>query len=160
MIFDRPSIEDASLARLYDYWHGKRHGRFAPSRVDIDPAQLKFILPFLYLIDVVGGPAPRFRFRLAGTGIVKEYGAEITGKFADEIDLNEHQTAFVAEYNRVVGDGKPASSRGNYTKSNGRRLTYEHLILPLSTNGQTVDKLFAAAITKVQRPEAPRPILR
>jgi hypothetical protein len=147
MIIDRPSIEDPSLGRLYDYWHGKRHGRFAPSRVDIDPAQLKFILPFIYLIDVVGSPL-RFRFRLAGTGIVKEYGAEITGKFADEIDLNEHQAGFVAEYNRVVGHGKPTSSRGNYTKRNGRRLTYEHLTLPLSTNGERVDILLAAAVTK------------
>jgi len=147
MIIDRPSIEDSSLGRLYDYWHGKRRGRFAPSRVDIDPAQLKFILPFIYLIDVVGSPA-RFRFRLVGTGIVKEYGAEITGKFADEIDLNEHQTAFVVAYNRVIIDGKPASSRGNYTRRNGQRLAYEHLILPLSTNGQTVDILLAAAITK------------
>jgi hypothetical protein len=147
MIIDRPSIDDPSLGRLFDYWQGKRHGRFAPSRLDIDPAELKFILPFLYLIDVVGSP-PRFRFRLAGTGIVKEYGAEITGKFTDEIDLNEHQRAFVAEYNRVVGDGKPASSRGNSARRNGWRLTYEHLVLPLSTNGQTVDILLAAAITK------------
>ena len=147
MIIDRLSIEDPSLGRLFDYWQSSRRGRFAPTRPDIHPQRLIFILPFLYLIDVIGAP-PRFRFRLAGTGIVKEYGAEITGKFADEIDLNENQTAFVDEYRHVVGDGKPACSRGTYTTRNGRHRVYEHLTLPLSTDGQTVNMLLAAAITK------------
>lgn len=98
-------------------------------------------MPFVYLIDVVG--SPRFRFRLVGTGIVKEYGAEITGKFADEIDLNENQAAFLAE-----GAGKPATNRGSYTTRNGWHRTHEHLILPLSSDGQTVDMLLAAAIVK------------
>lgn len=147
MDIDRPPIEDPSLRRLFDYWQGKRRGRFAPSRGDIDPAQLTFILPFLYLVDVVGSP-PRFRYRLAGTGIVTEYGGEITGKFADEIDLDEKQAAIIAEYARVVRDGKPASSRWSYTKHDDRHLTYEHLILPLSSDGRSVDMLLGGAMIR------------
>jgi hypothetical protein len=97
MIIVRPSIEDPSLGG--SLIAGRASGMAGLRRVDstsTHPAHLEFILRFLYLIDVVGSP-PRFRFRLAGTGIVKEYGAEITSKLADEIDLNEHQTAFVAE---------------------------------------------------------------
>jgi hypothetical protein len=144
---DRPVIEDPHLQQLFDYWQSKQRGRFAPSRPDIEPEHLTFILPFLYLIDVVGVP-PRFRFRLAGTGIVKEYGAEITGKFADEIDLDDRQAAIIAEYERVVRDGEPVCSRWNFIKHDGRHLTYEHLILPLSSDGRTVTMLLAGAMIK------------
>jgi len=144
---DEPEIEDPSLRQLFDYWQSKQRGRFAPGRPDIEPEELAFILPFLYLVDVVG-PQPRFRFRLVGTGIVSEYGAEITGKFADEIVLNENQASFLVGYQDVASEGKPVSHRGNYTRRSGRRMTYEHLILPLSTDGRTVNMLLAAAIVK------------
>jgi hypothetical protein len=144
---ERSGISDPLLRRLYDYWDGKRAGRSAPTRADIHPEELTFILPFLYLIDVVGTP-PRFQFRLAGTGIVTEFGGELTGKFADEIDLDNQQTAIIAEYERVVRSAKPISSRWNYTKYDGRQLSYEHVILPLSSDGRAVDMLLGGALIR------------
>jgi len=144
---DEPAIDDLSLRGLFDYWQSKRRGRFAPSRPDIKPEELTFILPSLYLVDVVGSPR-RFRYRLVGTGVVKEYGAEITGKFVDEIAVNENRAPFLLGYEHVAVEGKPASTRGAYTKTSGRRMVFEHLILPLSTDGQMVDMLLAAVIVK------------
>ena len=142
---DRAAISDPLLRRLYDDWDSKRAGRSAPSRVDIHPEELTFILPYLYLIDVV---CSRFHFRLAGTGIVLEFGGEITGKFADEIDLDGQQAAIIGEYERVVRTVKPVSSRWDYVKHDGRHLSYEHVILPLSTDGKTVDRLLGGALIR------------
>ena len=55
---------------LLDWWHGKRGERAMPSRAELDPIELKAILPNLLLIDVA--PAPNgsghvFSCRLAGT---------------------------------------------------------------------------------------------
>src|SRR5262249_45302975 len=140
-------IYDPQLRRLYDYWREKRGERIAPSRVDIRPDEIRDLLQHIYIIEAVGTPR-RFRFRLAGTTIVSEYGGRITGKFADEIDLDHVGQRILAEYETGVDRGEPIASLWHFTKLDGRELRYEHLILPLSSDGKTIDMLLAAAIGK------------
>jgi hypothetical protein len=145
---DEPiSITDPNLQKLYDYWLQKRGARLAPQRADIDPADLKFILSYIYSLDVLGPPY-RFRFRVAGTEITKEYGEEITGKFADEVDFDRAGDLILGEYESVARDGRPLVNRVQFTKRDGRDLDCEHLILPLSMDGKKIDILFGAAIVK------------
>jgi hypothetical protein len=47
----------SSLRNLYDYWNARRGSRPMPARGDLDPIDLKAVLPLLILIDVVGGRA-------------------------------------------------------------------------------------------------------
>jgi hypothetical protein len=61
--FDPQTIHNESLRRLYDYWNGKRAGREFPSRADLDPLELRWIVGNLLLLDVQRDP-PRFRFRV------------------------------------------------------------------------------------------------
>jgi len=135
------------LQKLYDYWLRKRGTRFAPKRADMNPEDLKYILSYMYILDV-RGPPYRFRFRLAGTDLVREYGGEVTGKFADEIDLDEVGNLILDEYASVARDGRPIATHWHYTKNDGRELEYEHLILPLSADGKKIDMLFGAAAIK------------
>ena len=142
------SITDSGLQKLYQYWLEKRGTVLAPKRTDMDPVDLVFILPSLYIIEVIGPPY-RFRFRLAGTGLVKEYGGELTGKFADEIDLDGKSGELIlAEYEKAVRDAHPIAAKWHYVKNDGRELQYEHLVLPLSSDGKNIDMLFGAAAMK------------
>jgi hypothetical protein len=61
------------LQQLHAYWEGKRGARLAPTREELDPAEIVRLLPHLFLIDAVGSK-PRFRYRLIGTAVV-----ELTG---------------------------------------------------------------------------------
>jgi hypothetical protein len=143
----RSQPEDPTLQALFNYWVKLKGDRLAPSRKEIRPDDLPFgVLPQIYMLDVVAGPQPRFRFRLAGTGIVREYGRELTGEFADEIDLNHVSEEIVAEYTRVVATAEPVATKWNYVKNDGRHLKYEHLILPLSDDGKTVNMLLGGAV--------------
>ncbi len=141
------SITDPNLKKLYDYWLRKRGARIAPKRADMNPEDLKYILSYMYILDVIGPPY-RFRFRLAGTDLVREYGGEITGKFADEIDLDLVGNLILDEYASVARDGQPIATHWHYTKNDGRELEYEHLILPLSSDGKKIDMLFGGAAIK------------
>lgn len=38
-------IEDPGLVRLLAYWDSKRQGRCCPARADIDPVEIKELLP-------------------------------------------------------------------------------------------------------------------
>jgi hypothetical protein len=62
----RAVIVDPLLQRLYDYWQERRSPRSMPSRSDIDPVDMRFILGNLLLVDVLAAPL-RFRIRLHGT---------------------------------------------------------------------------------------------
>lgn len=119
--------------------------RIAPARADMRPEEIRNLLPYIYILEVVGSPE-RFRFRLAGTHFVSEYGGEVTGKFLDEIDLDNVSSPILAEYEKASSECIPIASSWHFVKNDGRELDYEHLILPLSGDGQTVNMLFCAAV--------------
>ena len=71
------------LRRLLAYWLGKRGPRRAPARADIDPLEIASLLPHVMLIDVEHAPL-RFRYSLVGTEVVRNLGADMTGRYLDE----------------------------------------------------------------------------
>ncbi len=143
--FSDAVIDHDGLRRLHDYWASKKGDRKAPSRADIRPEEIVPLLPSVYLVDVEG---TRFRLRLVGTEIVLEYGAEITGKYLDEIDLDAVRSAILGEYDTARRECLPQYHTWNYHKDDGRFLRYSRLILPLSSDGQTVDKMLCGAFVR------------
>ena len=141
---DLTVVHDPRLHDLYGYWAGKCHGRTMPARADIDPLELKRHLANLVLVDV-SGPPPQFRFRLAGTDIVARYGAELTGRNLNDIDLGSDLAAIKEQYERTVLEQTPTYCRHFIETKKRKYLNYERLLMPLSENGSTVNMLFCAA---------------
>lgn len=84
------------LRRGYDFWLQKCAGRPFPDRADLDPAEIKDILPHLTIVEVTGnGPVPLFRYRLVGTAVVNAVGRDSTGYFADEVLHPRQDSSFV-----------------------------------------------------------------
>ena len=140
-------IDDPLLQRLYDYWIARKRDRIAPMRADIDPGELRDLLPNLFLVETVGSPA-RYRYRLVGTEVVRQFGEEITGKFMDQVDLDHVAGRVQAEYDEAAATRQPIVSRWNYSKDAGRHVEYERLILPLSSDGRAVDMFLCGAAGK------------
>ena len=78
----RTLLEAGYHVKLVDtvaYWRSLHQRGRLPSRADIDPAQIRTLLPCLALLDAQtpdGAP----RYRLAGTGVVELFGQEPTGR--------------------------------------------------------------------------------
>lgn len=71
---------------LHSYWDDLRAGRTAPERADVDPAAIRHILAYTFILEVAGGPLRRrdVRFRLAGTRLNALFGRDLRGTpFAD-----------------------------------------------------------------------------
>lgn len=138
------------LRKLLAYWLAKKGDRPAPQRADIDPAEIKSLLPHLGIVDVeradVDGRPLRFRYRLAGTEIAKAYGFDLTGRYLDELDLNNHQQDITAEYARAAETGEPSCSVFEYTRNDGRHISYERLVLPMSSDGRIIDMLIGGCV--------------
>lgn len=108
------------------------------------PPEIKSQLRRIFIVEIVGNP-PRFRFRLAGTAIVNGFGEEITGRFLDELDLAKRNDEIAADYQKVIATRAPVCSRWRFIKADLRPQSYERLLLPLSSDGATVDMILGGA---------------
>lgn len=115
-----------------------------PSRRDIDPTELGArLLPNVQLTEVIDGGL-RFRYRLAGTGIVEAFGTEFTNKYVDEL-LSGERRAFVHSFYRAVCEKRcPIFVRSRYNNHRDVGLTANRLLMPLSQDDETVTMIFGA----------------
>jgi hypothetical protein len=130
---------------LAAYWLSKKGRRRAPARADLDPVEIPTLMPHILLIDVEAAPR-RFRVRLMGTAVVNGLGRDLTGRYLDELALNEIQRAMFAEYRHVAQTGEPACATWEYTRDDGRHVQFERLVLPLSRDGTTIDMLLSGIV--------------
>jgi PAS domain len=133
-------VAEPELRELYHYWSQKRGRSGYPSRADIEPEQIKRLLPFVLLLDVMDG-GQHFRFRLVGTDAAS--GIDPTGKLlheaAPEGVYRNHISALFAR--GAAGPGA-LYSRATYAYDDapGPR-SISRVFLPLATDGKTVDML-------------------
>lgn len=127
-----------TVTELFAYWHLKRGSRAMPARADIDPVDLKRLLPLLCLIDVVPD-ARRYVYRLVGTRDVEMRGFDPTGKSVAEGSYAESPGETERYLDQVVTACQPLIYRGTYRPFDTRIETDEVLFLPLSTDGTSVE---------------------
>jgi hypothetical protein len=78
-------LETRAARDFAAYWLSRRGGRFMPRRRDIDPSEIRGLLPSVCLIEVVSPEAAVFR--LAGTAHRETMGFEPTGRnFVDLVE--------------------------------------------------------------------------
>jgi hypothetical protein len=86
-----------SVEALHRYW-SSRAGGLAPQRGDIDPADIKPLLPYLYIVAFERDPF-RVRYILTGTEADRWNGFNMTGRHVDEFLTNDIHGA-----NRILLD--------------------------------------------------------
>jgi len=130
------------LAFALDYWKGKCGDRFAPSRADINPQEITRILPRVMLADVVHGEDGRidFRYRLSGTAIGDTHGSELTGQRPRDLEPSAYGALIDSHYREAIERRRPIAHM-IALRTNKKTRAYARIILPLSSDGETIDKL-------------------
>lgn len=114
---------------LFQYWNRLRGSRSAPRRIDIDPAEIKELLPDTFILERSKKAEPVFR--LAGTRICSIYGEELRGHSfislwqdsdANEARLLVKETLDNGAITLITFDGLSRTLRTN---------RFELLLLPL-----------------------------
>ncbi|HLJ20577.1 MAG TPA: PAS domain-containing protein [Stellaceae bacterium] len=137
-------LREPVLREAYDYWCRRRGARSMPAREDIAPEDMKSYLPRVLLIDVRRDPLD-FVYRVFGSGVAQAYGKEFTGRSARDLKPAGFAALIWRQYLEVVETRAPRlhwvllALGGNY-------LRYQRVTLPLSDDGETVDKLLAVSI--------------
>lgn len=134
-----PSIAPVAsplIHQLHDYWNGKRAGRAMPRRSDIDPSEIKRLLPYVLLGEFAGDPV-RLRYRLVGTEVVTVYGIDFTGQWLDEIDFGDQvDGGWPLQYRRVFDSRSPLFGSARLHSTSGMEMEYEFGLFPLSQSGE------------------------
>jgi hypothetical protein len=143
--YDIP-LDEAPSSRLRDfdgYWRGKMLGARLPSRADIDPAEIKSLLPYLMIVDFETAPF-RVRYRLSGTKI-DDYNGVLTNRYLDEVELipPDMQARIVTLYQSVIRERRPFFVRDYLMTRSGSLHPIYGGVWPLSSDGETVDQCIA-----------------
>jgi hypothetical protein len=156
-LIDRPEVR--LIDDLVAYWERKRAGRTGPRRADIDPAEIKIHLPYVFMLDVLDGGAD-FRFRLIGTRIVDVLGRNSTGRRVSELFSDEPGAPgqLQALFKLVVDRNAPVFARGRiFWAPEARYRRFAGAGLPLSEDGVIVSIILGELfIEHGGRLEAPR----
>jgi hypothetical protein len=140
------AISSPMLCEGLRYWNAKRGVRAFPSRAEIQPAEMKKILPHIILAKTIDDGRD-FEFRLAGQSVMSAHGFNPTGWKVSELD--RHAAGFTAVvmrvYGRVQASGVPYASRGTLKHLDRSFRSFESLFLPLGPDGRAVDHIFVVA---------------
>jgi hypothetical protein len=133
-------VGSAMVRRLHDYWQSKRDGRAMPRRQDIDPVDLKELLPYLIVGDFEPEPF-RVRYRLVGTGLAEIHGLDFTGMYLDQLDFSERNGEDWQAINRVIFERcVPIYGKSAVGCADGREIAFEFATFPLSDDGAVVNR--------------------
>jgi hypothetical protein len=131
------------LQKLLAAWYDSFHDDWLPR--EIDPWTLKSIglLGDVHIVDTRGPSSDSWWFRLYGTGSRFYGGRDFTRARIAEFDIGTYANATRDDYSSVVHTGLPRfqflHTMTKLSVSNRYRL-----ILPLSSEGDVVDKLLVA----------------
>jgi len=143
--FLKGSINPAIVA-CYEYWLSKRKlcpPDRLPGRQHLDPGEMLAFLQYALMFDVErSGVHYRFRHRLTGSHFARIFGRDVTGMYIEHTGSIESFEGVYRRLSAVVDDKQPAYGISPAPVASHDYLKYEHLTLPLATDGESVDVLF------------------
>ncbi len=118
--------------RLTSYWRGlqAQAGGAVPSRVQFNPADVKRLLPFIFILERKGPGV--MHVRLCGTALDDLSGFTITGRNYLDVCPDEHRQLYETLTHVVLAVPCGMKLDREVTYENGRMLPLTSLLLPLA----------------------------
>jgi hypothetical protein len=139
----------AIFDELCAMWTGFRGDKKLPARSAFDPFVLKKWLSQIAIVELVADP-PRLRVRLAGTAINRYVGADLTGKFLDEvlptIARSDRVSRCLEIYERAMHSRTPQHDSLPLAPRETTAVTLHRLVLPCGADGEVVDSFVVAMV--------------
>ncbi len=141
MIKERTELATPHLSGLLDFWLTKCIGGKPPVSSTIAPADLRPWKDNIVIFEVIDDDD--FVYSYYGQSLAAAFGHSRLGATLD--DLPEEQRAILRpEYASLVRERLPVA-RVYTADFSGVMRTWERLALPMSSDGETIDKLLVAA---------------
>jgi hypothetical protein len=137
-------MEDARLAHVLSCWQRWRGANLWPARDDIDPADLRQILPNLFLVEAVDDGA-RFRYILSGAAVRQQLGFELSGRYLDDTFAGVQLERITANYRTVIS-GYGHYALQHWSQRDRPVMQYRRLLLPMAADRSRIDLVLGFAL--------------
>lgn len=145
----RPRFGHATTEELYRYWDRRRGTRPAPDRTEIEPSDIRTILPDTFILEV--DDTGRFSWRLAGTRVCAVHCRELKGRdFLSDWTGKERQT-IQAVLDAIIRESAVGIIQFEGRSERDQNLSMEMVLLPLKVFGRTTCRVLGAIAT-MERP--------
>jgi hypothetical protein len=139
---DFGDVSSTKVQELHQWWHAKRGPRAMPDRADVDPIELKTLLPYLLISECLHDPF-NVRYRLVGTVVANITGFDITGRDLASLLPPDPTEDWMGHYARVFETRLPVFGETTVPTIHGDPFTYEFAIFPLRKGSDTVEQFIA-----------------
>lgn len=130
---------------LHAYWNAQRRGRCAPNRHELDPSEMRGVLPHTFMLEA-GEATGSFPIRISGTRLDALLGRSLKGEaFADlwpAAGRNELQAILAG----VLDEARPALVGVRGAPEGQAPMSFELLVLPLRHHGRTHARLLCGLV--------------
>jgi hypothetical protein len=126
----------------YDYWNALRNGQPLPRRREIDPAQLRALLPHITLLERVS--AEQIHFRLAGTAVCQAFGRELRDHSLLSLWDAAHRDLIASALSASLNKASPLLLRFHGHALGRAPLPGEWLMLPLLDDRGAATRILAS----------------
>ena len=144
----------SAIGEMRGYWESLRGGRLVPLRSEIDPREITGALEYGFILERLQPGA--IRFRLAGMHLCDLMGMEVRGMPLRSFISPTSRARFSAMLERVFTQPEIHEYVMVSEDSNGTCLRARLLILPLKSDGGTVDRAIGCFTTEGVVGLAPR----
>ena len=148
-------LPDPRHQKLYDYWLERKGARLAPARNQIDPIDFPDILPYTFIFKVHHTTPMDFELTLLGTALVVVLGRDFTGCHFDEMYSGDSAVILREQYEACVHKAQPIYAQLDADWMNKDFINYQRLLLPLSNDGERIDRLFGCSFFVKRKPGMP-----
>lgn len=129
---------------LFDYWNAIRAGRPAPLRSEIQPGDIRRLLPHVFILE--RQDERTYRFRLAGTGLCSIYGMEFRGHNLLAMWQDECHASLRQALAEVTGNANVAVVEYTAATNHHREASFEMSMLPLAQDNGAITRVLGAAV--------------
>lgn len=150
------TMRHPGMRRGYEYWNGLRRDGALPRRADIQPADIKDLLPHVALLDVIDN-GERFRYRLVGTSIAHHFGYDFTGRYMDEMFKEPDLSRFLGWFREAVRGKRIHYVSLQWKHHNKPYIRYERVLLPLAEADGVVNMLMSVTYYDFINADRPPP---
>ena len=129
------------VAQVFRYWDRMRGARLMPAPSDIDFLDLQPWLAGIVMVEVSEGESRDLIYRVVGERAIRLRGYDPTGMTVAKAAFGRSVQHVLASYGVVVDLRIPHYGWNDAVSANGTQIVSGALLLPLSSDGQRVDRV-------------------
>lgn len=127
--------------RAYNYWVSLLNGRDYPSIEDLEPGEVEDFAENSVLLDFTSGrdnPATPY----IGVAIREECGLGEGIKCIDEVPSRSLLSRLTDHYLQIIANRAPIGFEAEFVNQNGEPICYRGILMPFSSDGDTIDFIY------------------